>query len=102
MRGGRYDGIGRAFGRARAAVGFSIYLRELAELASDDPPRAIRAPADADQQLRTLIAQLRADGEVVVQRLESETECAEESEFDFDRVIERRGNTWHVVSQKGN
>ncbi|MGZ8993202.1 MAG: ATP phosphoribosyltransferase regulatory subunit [Burkholderiaceae bacterium] len=102
LRGGRYDGIGKAFGRARAAVGFSIYLRELAELGCDDPPRAIRAPADADQRLHALIAQLRAAGEVVVQRLESETECAEESEFTFDRVIERRGATWDVVSQKGN
>ena len=102
LRGGRYDGIGKAFGRARAAVGFSIYLRELAELASDDPPHAIRAPADADQRLRALIAQLRAAGEVVVQRLESETERAEEGEFIFDRAIERRGDTWHVVSQKGN
>ena len=102
LRGGRYDGIGKAFGRVRAAVGFSIYLRELAELASDDPPHAIRAPADADQRLRALIAQLRAAGEVVVQRLESETERAEEGEFIFDRAIERRGDTWHVVSQKGN
>ncbi len=102
LRGGRYDGIGKAFGRARAAVGFSIYLRELAELASDDPPRAIRAPADSDQRLRALIAQLRATGEVVVQRLESETERAEESEFIFDRAIERRGDTWQVVPQRGS
>jgi len=102
LRGGRYDGIGKAFGRARAAVGFSIYLRELAELAFDDPPHAIRAPADADHRLHALIAQLRAAGEVVVQRLEGETECAEEGEFIFDRAIERRGDTWHVVSQKGN
>ena len=99
LRGGRYDGIGKAFGRARAAVGFSIYLRELAELASDDPPHAIRAPAGADQRLRALIAQLRAAGEIVVQRLESETERAEEGEFIFDRAIERRGDTWQVVPQ---
>ena len=52
LRGGRYDDIGRAFGRARPAVGFSIYLRELAELAADDPPRAILAPADAITRLR--------------------------------------------------
>ena len=102
LRGGRYDDIGKAFGRARAAVGFSIYLRELAELCSDDPPHAIRAPADADQRLRALIAQLRAAGEVVVQRLESETERAEEGEFIFDRAIERSGDTWHVVPRKGN
>ena len=102
LRGGRYDDIGKAFGRARPAVGFSIYLRELAELAADDPLHAILAPADADQRLRALIAQLRADGEIVVQSLESETDRAEESEFIFDRAIERRGDTWQVVSRQGN
>jgi ATP phosphoribosyltransferase regulatory subunit len=102
LRGGRYDDIGKAFGRARPAVGFSIYLRELAELAADDPPHAILAPADADQRLRALIAQLRAAGEIVIQRLESETDCCEESEFIFDRAIERRGDTWQVVSRQGS
>jgi ATP phosphoribosyltransferase regulatory subunit len=29
-RGGRYDEVGKAFGRARPATGFSIYLRSLA------------------------------------------------------------------------
>ncbi len=100
LRGGRYDDIGRAFGRARPAVGFSIYLRELAELAADDPPHAVLAPADADPRLRALIAQLRAAGEIVVQRLESETDRTEESEFVFDRAIERRGDAWHVVARQ--
>jgi ATP phosphoribosyltransferase regulatory subunit len=102
LRGGRYDDIGKAFGRARPAVGFSIYLRELAELAADDPPHAILAPADADQRLRALIAQLRADGEIVVQCLGSETDGAEESDFIFDRAIEWRGDTWQVVSRQGS
>jgi ATP phosphoribosyltransferase regulatory subunit len=31
-RGGRYDDVGKAFGRARPAVGFSIYLRSVAEV----------------------------------------------------------------------
>jgi ATP phosphoribosyltransferase regulatory subunit len=31
-RGGRYDGIGKAFGRARAATGFTLDLRQLAGL----------------------------------------------------------------------
>lgn len=100
LRGGRYDDIGKAFGRARPAVGFSIYLRELAQLAADDPPHAILAPADADRRLRALIAQLRAAGATVVQRLEGEADRAEESEFIFDRVIERRGDTWQVVSRQ--
>jgi ATP phosphoribosyltransferase regulatory subunit len=32
-RGGRYDEVGKAFGRARPATGFSIYLRNLANAA---------------------------------------------------------------------
>ncbi len=32
-RGGRYDGVGRAFGRARPATGFTLDLRRLAALA---------------------------------------------------------------------
>ncbi len=101
LRGGRYDDIGKAFGRARPAVGFSIYLRELAKLAADDPPHAILAPADGDQRLRALIAQLRAAGEIVIQRLEGEVDRTEESEFTFDRAIERRGDVWHVVARQG-
>jgi ATP phosphoribosyltransferase regulatory subunit len=31
-RGGRYDHVGEAFGRARPATGFSLDLRELARL----------------------------------------------------------------------
>ena len=30
--GGRYDGIGKAFGRARPATGFTLYLRQLADV----------------------------------------------------------------------
>ena len=30
--GGRYDGIGRAFGRARPATGFTLDLRQLANV----------------------------------------------------------------------
>jgi hypothetical protein len=52
--------------------------------------------------LRALIAELRAAGEIVVQSLESETDGAEESDFIFDRAIERRGDTWQVVSRQGN
>ncbi len=101
LRGGRYDDIGKAFGRARPAVGFSIYLRELADLAEDSPPHAIRAPADDDLQLRALISKLRAGGETVVQRLPGEkieTRGQGDDDFVFDRVITRRGDEWSVVA----
>jgi ATP phosphoribosyltransferase regulatory subunit len=36
--GGRYDGIGKAFGRARPATGFTLDLRHLAEVTGAAPP----------------------------------------------------------------
>ncbi|MBI2509454.1 MAG: ATP phosphoribosyltransferase regulatory subunit [Betaproteobacteria bacterium] len=38
-RGGRYDEVGRAFGRSRPATGFSIDLRGLAGASAAPPPR---------------------------------------------------------------
>jgi ATP phosphoribosyltransferase regulatory subunit len=42
-RGGRYDEVGKAFGRARPATGFSIDLRSLAGAAANPLTRASRA-----------------------------------------------------------
>lgn len=76
--GGRYDGVGEAFGRARPATGFSLDLRELARLVcadGSDGPGAIVAPfaATTDPALAARIRELRAQGEVVVERLPGET-----------------------------
>jgi len=70
-QGGRYDGVGKDFGRARPATGFSMDLREVARLAaSSQPPGAILAPyAATDGALAACIAALRAQGEVVVELL---------------------------------
>jgi ATP phosphoribosyltransferase regulatory subunit len=74
-RGGRYDGVGKAFGRDRPATGFSTDLRELARLtARATPPRAILAPSSAIScaMLARAIAALREQGEIVVERLPGE------------------------------
>lgn len=71
LRGGRYDDIGRAFGRARAATGFSIDLRELARVDVATDAAAVLAPAGQDAALRAKVAELRAAGEVVVQQLDA-------------------------------
>jgi ATP phosphoribosyltransferase regulatory subunit len=75
--GGRYDGAGKAFGRARPATGFSMDLREVARLAPAGKSNgAILAPhAGQDEKLANHIAALRAQGEVVVQLLPGETAC---------------------------
>lgn len=76
-RGGRYDGAGKAFGRARPATGFSMDLREVARLAPVGQVNgAILAPqAGQDKNLATHIAALREQGEIVVQLLPGETAC---------------------------
>ena len=77
-RGGRYDDVGRAFGRARPATGFSLDLRELAQVARL-PPRArpVRAPLrDGDAALQREIEALRRAGEVVIVELPGEREAA--------------------------
>jgi ATP phosphoribosyltransferase regulatory subunit len=72
VRGGRYDGVGEMFGRARPATGFSLELRELLEIAPQpngseggaaDP---IAAPWADDTSLRAAIASLRGKGESVI------------------------------------
>lgn len=67
-RGGRYDEVGQAFGRARPATGFSIDLRDLAELVGENSaPRRVLAPyAPQDAALQGEIARLRDAGVVVV------------------------------------
>lgn len=75
--GGRYDGVGRAFGRERPATGFSLDLREVARLASVVPPAsAILAPyAAGDAALGAAVAALRAQGQIVIELLPGETGC---------------------------
>jgi ATP phosphoribosyltransferase regulatory subunit len=74
-RGGRYDGVGKDFGRARPATGFSMDLREIARLATiAEPSRAILSSySAADPALATVVKELRQQGEVVVELLPGET-----------------------------
>lgn len=75
--GGRYDGAGKAFGRARPATGFSMDLREVARLApAGKTTQAILAPySGSDGRLASHIAALRERGEVVVELLPGEIAC---------------------------
>lgn len=92
-RGGRYDDIGQAFGRARPATGFSLELRELASLApAEAPNRAIRAPWSDDPALAERIARLRAAGEIVVRVLPGHEH--EQQEFACDRELASEGGAW--------
>lgn len=95
VQGGRYDNVGRSFGRARAAIGFSLDLRKIArDLRSASKPRAISAPHDLNADLNTLIQSLRESGEIVVQLFSNES--APHDAFLFDRRIVQVDRQWVV------
>ena len=92
-RGGRYDHVGEAFGRARPATGFSMDLRELARLLPvAQRKRAIRAPWGRDAALRQMIAALRNADEIVIQHLPGHDN--DQDEFDCDRVLVLDNGNW--------
>jgi ATP phosphoribosyltransferase regulatory subunit len=78
-RGGRYDEIGKVFGRARAATGFSTDLKVLSQLSDKqfDVEDKIFAPAVADANLKIKVAQLRAEGRTVIEELPGQDVDAE-------------------------
>ena len=75
--GGRYDGAGKAFGRARPATGFSMDLREVARLVpAGKSVGAVLVPhIGKDARLAAHVAALREQGEIVVELLPGETAC---------------------------
>lgn len=92
-RGGRYDHVGEAFGRARPATGFSMDLRELARLSpSAGRTRAIHAPWSRDPLLRGQVSELRRTGEVVIQSLPGHEDDLDE--FECDRALVLENGAW--------
>ncbi len=78
-RGGRYDDIGKAFGHARPATGFSVDLRRLLRVCTvrDEHENQINsAPQDDDRELAKKMNEMRAQGKRVVRRLPDETSGA--------------------------
>lgn len=94
-RGGRYDHVGEAFGRARPATGFSMDLRELARLLPVAERKcAIRAPWGREPALRKEIGALRKAGEVVIQSLSGHEN--DQDEFECDRVLVLENGNWII------
>ena len=92
-RGGRYDHVGEAFGRARPATGFSLDLRELARLLPvAERKHSIRAPWGNTPELREKIAELRKAGEVVIQSMPGHDNV--QDEFECDRVLVLESGNW--------
>lgn len=94
-RGGRYDHVGEAFGRARPATGFSMDLRELSRLMPiAERKRAVRAPWGQDSRLYAKIMDLRKAGEVVIQSLPGHEN--DQDEFDCDRAVVFENGNWII------
>ncbi|HNC41679.1 MAG TPA: ATP phosphoribosyltransferase regulatory subunit [Nitrosomonas sp.] len=95
--GGRYDEIGKSFGRSRPATGFSMDLRELSRLAhTETSPKGILAPYKPDDKLlQEKVIQLRASGWVVITLLPG---CNEENDATCcDKKLVLKNDTWDVV-----
>ncbi len=98
--GGRYDKVGKAFGRGRPATGFSMDLRELSQLnVVADMPRAIMAPSGKENELRAAIAALRAKGEVVIEALPGHDGTW--TEAGCDRQLVLCAGKWTIQSIQG-
>jgi len=99
-QGGRYDEIGRAYGRARSATGFSSDLRQLLRYDTTSRPRAgILAPLGSDVELDLAVKELRTDGERVIRLLPGEME--EHVARQCDRRLVKSSNGWRVESIDG-
>lgn len=94
-RGGRYDGIGAAFGRARPATGFDVSLKQLLAPAPDTTGAIWLPPLDGAGQpeaLRAELRRLRAAGEVVVCAVSADERPPERC----DRILTEADGAWTV------
>lgn len=93
-RGGRYDNVGRRFGRARPATGFSLDLRDLVRILPErDSSRGVwvaarHLPAAAEE-----VARLRAAGEMVVVDYLGESAVA----LNCDRELVPAADGWQLA-----
>ncbi len=100
--GGRYDEVGKAFGRARPATGFTMDLRALGALSPERPAagRVLAPYAPADSVLREAIARLRAAGTVVITDLPGRD--ATRDALGCGRELVWREGKWQVIDRKSD
>ena len=94
--GGRYDEVGKAFGRARPATGFSMDLRErVAATPAAETREAVLAPyLPQDAALQRRIGVLRKAGEIVIVELPGHDKAREE--LGGNRKLALRNSKWVV------
>lgn len=95
-QGGRYDDIGKDFGVARPATGFSADLKTLVSLTGlhGKPVQGIFATASNDSELLKFVNQLRTQGERVVMELPGQQGDA--AAMHCNRIIVKDGSSWTV------
>lgn len=94
-KGGRYDHVGEAFGRARPATGFSADLKQWLQFRpAPAAVQGILAPADDGAELLQAITQARAHGQRVVQQLPGAPISAAEAKC--DREFYLVDGSWQV------
>lgn len=94
--GGRYDNIGKAFGRARTATGFAFDLKSLVANGTSEQQKStgIYVPSTTDTQCDDMVAQLREQGERVVQGFEGQTPNFKE--INCDRQLVKKGDQYQI------
>ncbi len=97
-QGGRYDDIGKVFGRSRPATGFSTDLKTVLSLVDTKAVElhGIFAPASDESGLEQAIAALRESGERVIQALPGQQGGA--AEMGCDRELVLKGGKWQPVA----
>ncbi len=98
-RGGRYDDIGAAFGRARPACGFSSDLKLLMRLNKNMEQtvnNGIFAPWSDDPSQHQAVAELRKEGKMVVLGLPGQVGSAEE--MGCNELLTHRDGEWVVTA----
>jgi ATP phosphoribosyltransferase regulatory subunit len=94
--GGRYDGAGAVFGRARPATGFSLDLRRILACLPEPVPRSgVQAPQSNDAALKAKVAELRQAGERVVVEFAGQSSLPAES--GCDRKLVQVAGDWQVL-----
>ncbi|MFP6833388.1 MAG: ATP phosphoribosyltransferase regulatory subunit [Porticoccaceae bacterium] len=94
--GGRYDNIGEAFGRARTATGFAFDLKSLVAngVTEQQTLLGIYVPSNTDTQCDDMVAQLRVQGERVVQGFDGQVPNFKE--INCDRQLVKKGDQYQI------
>ena len=100
-RGGRYDEIGREFGRARPATGFSADLKTLIRVgdcteAVSPEQGLIFAPCSEDPAQQALVSRLRGEGRRVICGLPGQQGGA--AEMGCSQSLALQDGEWRVIS----